>query len=120
MHGVRLLQLTYLPCTCPAPPPPPPPPATPRSLNLKQCKRVGDGGLAALAPRLQRLTALCLQGASEVSDAGVAHLAQLRGLEELELQFAWQFSDAGIAALAQLSALSRLDLMYRWVGPGRR
>lgn len=36
-------------------------PAAPRSLNLKQCKRVGDAGLAALAPRLQRLTSLCLQ-----------------------------------------------------------
>lgn len=34
---------------------------SPRSLNLKQCKRVGDAGLAALAPALQQLTALHLQ-----------------------------------------------------------
>lgn len=32
-----------------------------RSLNLKQCKRVGDAGLAAIAPKLQQLTSLCLQ-----------------------------------------------------------
>lgn len=140
------------------------------SLNLKQCKRVGDAGLAAVAPKLQHLTSLCLQarsaallllpvmllllraaniacwsprasgpravrwrragravepsqlpslrpgadpkaamlsmkpphshptpphaftllqGMGEVTDAGVAHLASLRSLEELELQFAW-------------------------------
>lgn len=35
--------------------------ALPRSLNLKQCKRVGDAGLAAIAPKLQHLTSLCLQ-----------------------------------------------------------
>lgn len=100
----------------------------PCSLNLKQCKRVGDAGLAAMAPKLQGLTALCLQvrvaalrttlcmpalalpaaapaalaacltrlcrpacvprlqGMSDVTDAGVAQLAQLRGLEDLELQ----------------------------------
>ncbi len=50
---------------------------------------------------------------SEITDAGVAALAQLPCLEELELQFAWQFGDAGIAALSRLSALSRLDLIYR-------
>lgn len=52
---------------------------------------------------------------SDVTDAGVASLAQLSSLEELELQFAWQFGDAGIAALSRLSALSRLDLIYRCV-----
>lgn len=134
-----------------------------RSLNLKQCKRVGDAGLAALAPRLQHLTSLylqvcgdmnglgcmqglralprpwhpvalrftltpsahalhspalslCPQGMGELTDAGVAQLAQLRRLADLELQFAWQFGDAGIAALTALTGLSRLDLMYRWVG----
>ena len=35
------------------------------------------------------LFALHPQGMGEVTDAGVAHLASLRGLEELELQFAW-------------------------------
>lgn len=50
---------------------------------------------------------------SDITDAGVACLAQLASLEELELQFAWQFGDAGIAALARLTALSRLDLIYR-------
>lgn len=53
---------------------------------------------------------------SEVTDAGVRQLAQLRSLEDLELQFGWQFGDEGVAALARLGALSRLDLMYRWVG----
>lgn len=38
---------------CPAP--------GPCSLNLKQCKQVGDAGLAALAPHLPHLTALHLQ-----------------------------------------------------------
>ena len=51
----------------------------------------------------------------EVTDAGVAELAQLGGLQDLELQFAWQFGDAGVAALTALTALSRLDLMYRCV-----
>lgn len=56
------------------------------SVQLRVCAAISrcqcPAAVCALPPFL-------LQGMGEVTDAGVAHLACLRALEDLELQFAW-------------------------------
>ena len=83
------------------------------SLWLNGCKQVTDAGLAHVAelPNLRHLTL----GGTAVTD--LAPLARLTALETLQLQGA-RVTDAGLAALAQLPNLRTVDLMWTPTGDG--
>ena len=69
---------------------------------------VGDAGLASLARRLPAVTSLNLAG-TQVTDAGMAHVAKLAALEILHLGWT-EIGDRGLAALAALPALDTIIL----------
>lgn len=56
------------------------------SVQLRVCAAIS---CRQCPPAVCALPLFLLQGMGEVTDAGVAHLACLRALEDLELQFAW-------------------------------
>lgn len=107
-----------------------------RSLNLRQCKRVGDAGLAALAPALRRLTSLSLQVSNTQKGRRapaalpsppcpqpptvrqLSRCCHLCGRCVMPLPFLTQgmgeVSDAGVRCLAQLGALQELELQFGW------
>lgn len=75
-------------------------------LEISACDQITDEGLAALAgmPQLKHLGIMGRQ----FSDAGMAHLKNMTGLESLEL--GGGVSDAGLACLAGLQNLKELRL----------
>jgi len=81
------------------------------SLNLDGCKEAG-ANLKHLV-NLQRLTCLNLKGAlgktGESMDAALAHVAELKNLQELNLRYA-RLTDDGFAHLGALQELRRLEL----------
>jgi hypothetical protein len=78
------------------------------SVFLDGKKNVTDAGLAYLRG-LTGLQQLYLSGESQVTDAGLVHLQGLTGLQILSLGDT-QLTDAGLAHLQGLTALHRLDL----------
>lgn len=80
-----------------------------RWLSLRDCARITDDGVAALA-NLAQLESLDLRGCIRVTDAAIDHLACLGELTRLDLSGCGQVTDAGLAALAALRDLSRLRL----------
>ena len=74
--------------------------ATLKNLDLRDC-RISNAGLAHLV-NLKQLAALRLSGksgATTVDDAGMAHVAKLTSLRALMLDFLW-VSEAGLQTLA--------------------
>ena len=78
------------------------------SLNLSNCTNITDAGLAHLAEL--PLTQLNLSGCENITDAGLAHLTGLP-LTQLNLSECENITDAGLAHLAKLP-LTQLDLSY--------
>ena len=70
------------------------------SLNLAECEDITDAGLAHLA-QLHALTSLDLAYCSNITDAGLAHLAQLHALTSLNLYGCSNITDAGRDSLKQ-------------------
>jgi len=75
--------------------------------------QVTDAGLVHLAG-LSGLKYLNLDD-HPITDAGLAHLAGLTALEELNLSYSRQVTDAGLVHLAGLTALEEIDLSYSQV-----
>ena len=80
-----------------------------RALNLKHCPRLHDAGLAAVAAACPGLAELHLR-AEELSGAGLAGLAALRGLTRLELLDARAAAADGLAAA--VAALTGLEARH--------
>ena len=80
-----------------------------RELDLRET-RVTDALLRDVATTFTGLTSLKLPGCSDITDAGLAHLAQLTGLTSLDLAWCEDITDAGLKHLAQLTGLTWLDL----------
>ena len=59
---------------------------------------------------LGRRSSAVVPPCDRITDAGVAHLAQLTGLTKLDLFMCGRITDAGLAHLAQLTGLTSLDL----------
>jgi len=82
-------------------------------LNIGQCSRVGDAGVAALAGllRLQTLDVAY----TAIQDAGLASLEPLKGLVHLNLD-SCRFSSEGCKVLQKLTALETLNLSDTMAG----
>jgi|GEM_PF-1584377 len=78
-----------------------------KKLHLGTAEKVTDAGLAHLA-KIRSLEELNI-GGSNITDAGVVHLAQLTGLKTLWLQNS-EVTDAGLATLRSLKLLEELLL----------
>ncbi|MCS7272507.1 MAG: hypothetical protein NZ703_15595, partial [Gemmataceae bacterium] len=78
-------------------------------LNLEWCSKITDAGLAHLA-QLTQLQQLDLESCSKITDAGLAHLAPLTQLQHLNLRGCDNITDAGLAHLAKLTQLQQLNL----------
>lgn len=76
-------------------------------VNLERSTGFGDEALARIA-KLPRLRRLALSSRSTATDAGIARLVPLRGLELLSLQ-GMQLTDDAVPALAEI-APKRLDV----------
>lgn len=76
--------------------------------RLSAPKQISDAGLAVLADALPHLKALYI-GQNQLTDAGLAALSRLAELEELAIGGAKITSD-GLAVLAKLPSLHYLDL----------
>jgi hypothetical protein len=59
---------------------------------------------------LQGLTSLSLSGCTEVTDAGISKLTNLRNLTSLDILGCWMVTGQGIAALSTLSSLESLSI----------
>jgi hypothetical protein len=70
---------------------------------------ITDAGLASLAP-LTGLQQLDLSECDNITDAGLASLAPLTGLQQLGLSRCDKITDVGLASLAPLTGLQQLDL----------
>ncbi len=79
------------------------------SISLSNCKKITDAGLAHLA-ELPSLYSLNLSMCDNITDAGLAHLAKLTLLSSLDLRRCTNITDAGIAHLSKLALLSSLNL----------
>jgi len=79
-----------------------------KKLRLRSCSKCTDAGIAHLAA-LKNLEILNLQNASKMTDIGALSISQLKKLHTLNLQMA-PISNAGLAHLAQLPGLTDLDL----------
>jgi Leucine-rich repeat (LRR) protein len=77
-------------------------------LILRECYQITDAGLAHLK-ELKGLAELDL-GNTQITDAGLAHLKELKGLTELDLS-GTRITDAGFAHLKELKGLTTL---YLW------
>lgn len=116
--------LGHLPPTSAAPPPAAPAcseaglrqlaSAPIRTLLASACCQLTDGCLAAIAGGMPRLACLGLfEAGEEVTDAGLAHLARLRGgLTALDMGYStWSHTPAGLQQLlAQLTGLRLLNI----------
>lgn len=78
-----------------------------RWLNLRDCVKIGDTGIAHLRP-LVRMTYLKLDG-TRITDRGIAHLAPLARLSHLGLSNT-AITDAGVEALGNRPKLWQLNL----------
>lgn len=78
-------------------------------LNLSFCKQISDEGLASLA-QLQNLQTLNLSMCNKITDQGLAYLAQLKNLQILNLAACTQITDQGLVSLTQLQKLKTLGL----------
>mmetsp|Transcript_17733 Transcript_17733/g.44638 ORF Transcript_17733/g.44638 Transcript_17733/m.44638 type:complete len:421 (-) Transcript_17733:224-1486(-) len=74
------------------------------------CTAVTDTSLGILSRGLTALSHLSLRGASQLSNAGVAHLAHNQKLERLDLEGCIGISDAAVASISQLPSLTSLNL----------
>jgi hypothetical protein len=79
-----------------------------RWLSLMSCP-IGDDGLAKLPP-LARLELLDLDH-TQITDAGLAHVAKLKGLRKLMICRNKQLSDACLEHLKGLEELTELDAL---------
>eukprot|EP01016_Furgasonia_blochmanni_P052953 TRINITY_DN8499_c0_g2_i2.p1 TRINITY_DN8499_c0_g2~~TRINITY_DN8499_c0_g2_i2.p1 ORF type:complete len:454 (-),score=77.85 TRINITY_DN8499_c0_g2_i2:220-1581(-) len=88
-------------------------------LNLGSCSNIGDAGVIAIVnlPQLAYLRTLKL-GQTRITDASLKAIAaspSLNNLEELSLRYCKQISDAGVAAIAnapQFTALRTLNIYH--------
>ena len=74
---------------------------------------ITDSALDRLS-RVDHLTGFNFDGATELTDTGLAHLARLPGLQELNIS-GWkgQITDAGLAVLRQLPGLKRFQMCWQ-------
>ena len=72
------------------------------ALDLQGCTQISDTGLSAVAQHLTSLTSLDLSGCGQISDTGLSAVAQhLTSLTSLNLSGCELISDTGLSALAQ-------------------
>ncbi len=76
---------------------------------ISRCTKITDAGLAHLQ-ELKGLTHLDISRCYEITDAGLAHLQKLKGLTHLNISWCKQITDAGLASLQELNGLITLYL----------
>jgi hypothetical protein len=75
------------------------------------CARMDDSVLQSVAAAsCESLDSVCIDDASEISDAGLASLQTCRGLKKLRLKNAGNITDAGLRELQGLTGLETLEL----------
>ena len=85
-----------------------------RSLSLRGCSQIDDGGLHAIASGLGRLNTLSLFSAAGVSARGLRSLSRLPHLKALHLSHCWNVDDEGLTQLARAKSLVKLNLQHCW------
>jgi hypothetical protein len=88
-----------------------------RMLFFNGCPRITDAGLANLVgmPKLEDLSLIEEGGGMVITDAGLVHVGQMKGLKRLMLVGLKQVTDAGLVQLYGLSNLEDLALDYTGV-----
>ena len=81
------------------------------SLDLGDCRNLTDAGLASLSS-LTGLQTLNLRECGKITDAGLSSLSSLTGLQTLNLNYCYKITDAGVSSLSSLTGLQTLDLAY--------
>jgi serine/threonine protein kinase len=79
-------------------------------LNLAWCEQITDAGLAYLKD-LRGLQSLELMGCKRVTNFGTVHLAKLKRLKSLNLRWCVLLTDMGLQVMRKLGDLETLDLM---------
>jgi len=80
-----------------------------RSLSLESCASITDAGLAHVAD-LSNLASLDLSGCERITDVGLAHLASLERLRSLRISFADGLTAGGLEQVARLKSLRALRI----------
>ena len=80
-----------------------------RTLELSGCDEITDAGLAVIA-EMPQLRTLSVSNCEQITSAALRHLAGLTQLRALKMDLIGQITDADLAHLAGLTQLRQLDL----------